>query len=85
MVERVEDVYVNLDDRTLSGTDYAVEYDLDTNIGSFTAKFMRVQFDEFLQEASGDSVRLIEASQPGGALAWSSRSIWIWRSFKYFC
>ncbi|MDC1443300.1 TonB-dependent receptor [Gammaproteobacteria bacterium] len=69
MVERVEDVYVNLDDRTLSGTDYAVEYDLDTNIGSFTAKFMRVQFDEFLQEASGDSVRLIEASQPGGALA----------------
>jgi outer membrane receptor protein involved in Fe transport len=68
MVERVEDVYVNLDDRTLSGTDYAIEYDLDTNIGSFTAKFMRVQFDEFLQEASGDSIRLIEASQPGGAL-----------------
>ena len=30
---------------------------------------MSVQFDEFLQEASGDSLKLIEASKPGGALA----------------
>ena len=68
MVQRVEDVYTNLDDRTLTGTDYAIEYSLDTNIGSFSAKLMSVQFDEFLQEASGDSLRLIAASKPGGAL-----------------
>ena len=69
MVQRVEDVYVNLDDRTLSGTDIAVEYSMDTSIGSFSAKIMNVEYDEFLQEASGDSVRLIQATQPGGELA----------------
>ena len=69
MVQRVEDVYTNLDDRTLTGTDYAIEYSLDTGVGSFSAKLMSVQFDEFLQEASGDSLKLIEASKPGGALA----------------
>ena len=69
MVQRVEDVYVNLDDRTLSGTDIAIEYSMDTSIGSFSAKLMNVEYDEFLQEASGDSVRLIQATQPGGELA----------------
>jgi iron complex outermembrane receptor protein len=69
MVQRVEDVYVNLDDRTLSGTDMAIEYSFDTSFGSFSAKLMSVQYDEFLQEASGDSVRLIEATKNGGPLA----------------
>ena len=69
MVQRVEDVYVNLDNRTLSGTDMAIEYSIDTSFGSFSAKLMSVQYDEFLQEASGDSVRLIEATKNGGALA----------------
>ena len=54
-VIRVEDVYTNLDDRTLEGTDYAVEYSVDTDFGTFTAKFMSVQFDKFEQEASGIS------------------------------
>jgi outer membrane receptor protein involved in Fe transport len=69
MVQRVEDVYTNLDDRTLKGTDYAIEYSMDTSVGSFTAKLMSVQFDEFLQEASGDNLRIIEAAKPGGVLA----------------
>jgi outer membrane receptor for ferrienterochelin and colicin len=69
MVQRVEDVYVNLDDRTLSGTDMAIEYSIDTSFGSFSTKLMTVQYDEFLQEASGDSVRLMEATKEGGALA----------------
>ena len=69
MVQRVEDVYTNLDDRTLKGTDYAIEYSMDTSVGSFSAKLMSVQFDEFLQEASGDNLRIIEAAKPGGALA----------------
>ena len=69
MVQRVEDVYTNLDDRTLKGTDYAIEYSMDTSVGSFSAKLMSVQFDEFLQEASGDNLRIIEAAKSGGALA----------------
>ena len=69
MVQRVEDVYVNLDDRTLSGTDMVIEYSLETGFGSFSVKYTSVQYDEFLQEASGDSIRLIEATNPGGALA----------------
>ena len=71
-VIRVEDVYTNLDDRTLEGTDYAVEYSVDTDFGTFTAKFMSVQFDKFEQEASGISAELIAATAPGGILEGSN-------------
>ncbi len=67
-VVRVNDTYLNLDNRTLKGTDYAVEYSVDTDAGSFSAKFMRVQFDEFLQEASGPMAELVAASGAGGPL-----------------
>ena len=67
-VIRVNDTYLNLDNRTLKGTDYAIEYSVDTDAGSFSAKFMRVQFDEFLQEASGPMAELVAASGPGGPL-----------------
>ena len=67
-VVRVNDTYLNLDDRTLKGTDYAIEYSVETAAGSFSAKFMRVQFDEFLQEASGPMAELVAASGPGGPL-----------------
>ena len=68
LVTRVNDTYLNLDDRTLEGTDYAVEYSMDTDYGSFSAKFMRVQFDKFEQEASGAMAQLVAASDPGGPL-----------------
>ena len=71
-VLRVEDVYTNLDDRTLEGTDYAIEYSVDTKIGSFSAKFMSVQFDKFEQEAAGPSAELIAATAPGGILEGST-------------
>ena len=67
-VIRVNDTYLNLDNRTLKGTDYAIEYSVDTDAGSFSAKFMRVQFDEFLQEASGPMAELVAASGAGGPL-----------------
>ena len=67
-VQRVEDVYVNLDDRTLEGTDYAIEYSMDTDYGSFSAKFMSVQFDSFEQEAGALTQQLFDAAGPGGAL-----------------
>ena len=71
-VIRVEDVYTNLDDRTLEGTDYAIEYSIDTKAGSFSAKFMSVQFDKFEQEAGGASSELIAATAPGGILEGST-------------
>ena len=67
-VQRVNDTYLNLDDRTLKGTDYVVEYFVDTNYGSVSAKLMRVQFDEFQQEAGGVLAEVIAAGQPGGLL-----------------
>jgi len=71
-VVRVEDVYVNLDDRTVEGTDYAVEYSVDTDFGTFSAKLMSVQFDKFEQEASGVSQELIDATASGGILSGST-------------
>ena len=71
-VIRVNDVYTNLDDRTLEGTDYAIEYSVDTDMGTFSAKFMSVQFDKFEQEASGVSAELIAATSDGGILAGST-------------
>ena len=67
-VVRVNDAYVNLDDRTLEGTDYAIEYSVDTDYGSFAAKFMKVQFDSFEQEAGTLTQQLFDAAAPGGAL-----------------
>ena len=67
-VQRVEDVYVNLDDRTLEGTDYAIEYSVDTDYGSFSAKFMSVQFDSFEQDAGALTQQLFDAAGTGGAL-----------------
>ena len=71
-VIRVNDVYTNLDDRTLEGTDYAIEYSVDTDMGTFSAKFMSVQFDKFEQEAAGVSQQLIDATADGGILAGST-------------
>ena len=67
-VVRVNDAYVNLDNRTLEGTDYAIEYSVDTDYGSFAAKFMKVQFDSFEQEAGSLTQQLFDAAGPGGAL-----------------
>ncbi len=67
-VQQVNDTYLNLDDRTIKGTDYVVQYGVETAYGSFTAKFMRVKFDEFTQEAGGVLAEVIAAGQPGGEL-----------------
>ena len=67
-VVRVNDVYINLDNRTLKGTDYLIQYRVDTDHGFFSAKLMRVSFDEFSQEPSGPTAELIAAGEPGGPL-----------------
>ena len=67
-VVSIADVYINLDDKNLKGTDYLVEYFVDTDFGSFSTKLMRVQFDEYTQEAGGVLAELIEEGQTGGIL-----------------
>ena len=67
-VIRVMDTYVNLDDRNMAGTDIAVQYSRDTDVGKFGAKFTLVSYDEFLQEPGEKSQMLIDAVQPGGEL-----------------
>ena len=67
-VNTVMDTYINLDDRTMEGTDYAIQYSLDTEVGKFSLKFVNVSYDKFYQEASGPTKELIAAAN-GGALA----------------
>ena len=67
-VIRVMDTYVNLDDRNMAGSDIAIQYSRDTDVGNFGAKFTLVSYDEFLQEPGPQSQMLIDAVQPGGEL-----------------
>ena len=67
--QTVMDTYINLDDRTMEGTDIAIQYSAETRFGRFSAKIVNVHYNKFYQEASGVSAQLIEASQPGGPLS----------------
>ena len=66
--QTVMDTYINLDDRTMEGTDIAIQYSMDTEVGKFTLKFVNVSYDKFYQEASGPTKLLIAAAD-GGVLA----------------
>ena len=68
VVQNVNDIYANLDNRTLEGSDLIVQYKFDTNIGRFSLKLNSTHYDEFYQEASGPSARIIAASSAGGLL-----------------
>ena len=67
-VTRIDDVYANLDDRTLEGSDLLVDYYLDTKFGDFKFRFSGTFYDKMFQEASSEASSIIEASQPGGIL-----------------
>ena len=67
-VQRINDTYINLDKRTLEGTDIIIDYGIDTAYGEFNAKFVSTHYDKFYQEASGVTQKLIDAAAPGGPL-----------------
>ena len=67
-VQRINDTYINLDKRTLEGTDIIIDYGIDTAYGEFSAKFVSTHYDNFYQEASGVTQKLIDAAAPGGPL-----------------
>ena len=67
-VQRINDTYINLDKRTLKGTDIVFDYAKDTAWGEFGAKFVSTHYDEFYQEASGPTLEIINAAKSGGPL-----------------
>ena len=64
-VIRINDVYVNLDTRTLGGTDLTVQYDFFTNFGDFGFKYQLSKTDEFSQTAGGNVSKIIAAAEAG--------------------
>lgn len=68
IVQNVNDIYTNLDDRTLEGTDMILSYNFDTDYGRFKFKLNSTAYDKFYQEASGPSAQIIEAASAGGIL-----------------
>ena len=69
LVERVNDYYVNGDQRLIEGFDTSIVYSIDTDMGIFAAKFVNVHYDTKNQKAGGDAKRITDAGQPGGVLA----------------
>ena len=67
-VTRIDDIYANLDDRTLEGSDILIDYRLDTDIGDFRFKLSGTFYDKMFQEASSQASEIIAATQPGGIL-----------------
>ena len=69
LVERVNDYYVNGDQRLIEGFDTSIVYSIDTDMGIFAAKFVNVHYDTKNQKAGGDAKRITDAGQTGGVLA----------------
>jgi len=64
-VDRIEDVYLNLDTRTTRGYDIGAYYDIDTKIGDFRFSYNGAFLEKYEQVASGDSLVLVEAQEDG--------------------
>jgi len=64
-VIRINDVYTNLDTRTLGGTDLTVQYDFFTNYGDFGFKYQLSKTDEFSQTAGGNVSKIVAAAEAG--------------------
>lgn len=64
-VIRVEDMYANLDKRTLAGFDVGVYLDVDTSFGALRFSYNGAFLTKFDQEASGLSSTLVAAQDAG--------------------
>jgi len=64
-VAQIDDVYANLDTRTMRGYDVGIYYNLDTAIGNFDLRYVGAFLDKYTQVAGGDAAVLIEAQQNG--------------------
>ena len=64
-VTQVDDLYANLDTRTMRGYDVGIYYNLDTEIGNFDLRYVGAFLDKYTQVAGGDAALLIEAQKNG--------------------
>lgn len=64
-VTQIDDLYANLDTRTVRGHDIAVYYNHDTNFGNFDFRYVAAFLDKYQQVAGGAAALLIEAQEEG--------------------
>ena len=69
-VTAIQDIYANLDTRTLAGYDIGVYWDYDTDFGSFTFKWNGSFIDEFEQAPGGLTKVLQEAKAADSTLVY---------------
>lgn len=65
LIHNIVDNYANLDTRTLSGIDFGVYLDFETDFGNISFKYLRADTDEFSQEPGGPSLELVSAKEAG--------------------
>ncbi|MDH3546945.1 MAG: TonB-dependent receptor, partial [Gammaproteobacteria bacterium] len=61
----VEDIYANLDTRTIEGYDLGIYYGKDTRFGQFDFRYVGTFYDKYEQKAGGNAAVLIEAVGSG--------------------
>lgn len=61
----INDEYANLDTRTIKGVDFGAYYDIETGIGDFNFRLVWSRLLEYEQDAGGNSLILLEASDSG--------------------
>jgi len=64
-VQRVDDVYKNLDTRSVRGHDIGIYFNYDTNIGTFDVRYVAAFLDKYEQVASGAALQLLDAKEAG--------------------
>ena len=62
---RVEDTFMNLDDRYISGTDFSLFYNVETNWGEFGFNYQSTLMKKFTQTASGPAAEIVAADEAG--------------------
>jgi iron complex outermembrane receptor protein len=71
-VDYVNDEYLNLATREVEGTDVAIYYDFETNIGDFSISLVSTFTDTFYQTPTGEFSALAEAVSSGELPAYAS-------------
>ncbi len=64
-VTQIDDLYANLDTRTVRGHDIGVYYNLETPAGNFNLRYVAAYLDKYTQRAGGDAAVLLEAQESG--------------------
>ncbi|MGI9249590.1 MAG: TonB-dependent receptor domain-containing protein [Pseudohongiellaceae bacterium] len=65
-VQRVDDQYANLDERSIKGIDVGIYYELDTaDMGEFSFRILNTELTEYEQEPGGAAVELLAAKASG--------------------